>query len=90
MTGSGTDEHLGQHTGTSGGSGGPGATASRGFRLVLLVVLVLVLVGSWVFTGTLVASRTASASGSLPERATAPTTSPRTARCRTTASGSRS
>ena len=68
MTGSGTDEHLGQHTGTSGGSGGPGATASRGFRLVLLVVLVLVLVGSWVFTGTLVASRTASASGSLPER----------------------
>ncbi len=71
MTGSGTDEHLGQHTGTSGGSGGPGATASRGFRLVLLVVLVLVLVGSWVFTGTLVASRTASASGSLPERVVA-------------------
>lgn len=51
------------------GSGTSGATsASHGFRLGLLVVLVLVLVGSLAWTGYLVATRTSSASGSLPER----------------------
>ena len=50
-------------------SGTPGATsASRGFRLGLLVALVLVLVGSLAWTGYLVATRTSGASGSLPER----------------------
>lgn len=50
-------------------SGTPGATsASRGFRLGLLSVLVLLLVGSLVWTGYLVATRTSGAGGNLPER----------------------
>lgn len=49
--------------------GTPGAaSASRGFRLGLLVALVLVLVGSLAWTGYLVATRTSGASGNLPER----------------------
>lgn len=44
------------------------ASASRGFRLGLLVALVLVLVGSLAWTGYLVSTRTSGANGNLAER----------------------
>lgn len=63
--------HVGSVTSdqSSPEGGNPGATsASRGFRLGLLVALVVVLVGSLAWTGYLVATRTSSAGGNLPER----------------------
>lgn len=61
--GSVTAEPNSPEDGTSGA-----ASASRGFRLGLLVALVLVLVGSLAWTGYLVATRTSGARGNLPER----------------------
>ena len=58
-----TSEHAEPAAGTTGAG-----SASRGFRLGLLVALVLVLVGSLAWTGYLVATRTSGASGNLPER----------------------
>ena len=59
VSGEHADEQHGSHDRSS---------TSPGFRLVLAVVLVLVLVGSLVSTGLLLASRTSAASGGLPGR----------------------
>ena len=59
VSGEDADQQHGSHDRSS---------TSPGFRLVLAVVLVLVLIGSLVTTGLLLASRTSAASGGLPGR----------------------
>lgn len=64
-----TGPHADQpHDPTDATSAPERASASPVFRLGLAVVLVLVLVGSVVVTGVLLASRTSSATGGVPDR----------------------